>query len=365
MCIAIFNKSSLLSYEAIRNSFENNNDGAGLLYIDGGRLAVIKETASAKAFYKKYKAIRENNALPMLLHFRIGTHGHFADYNLHPFLVNSQIGFVHNGVIRISEIDARYSDTNHFNRLVLQTMKRPARIFKDGSNEAALVSHFCGSSSKLIFLNAAGDFRIFNEAAGHWDKLGNWFSNSTYKPSAYRDFGGKKVAKAGAGACDYYGGRGWDNYGRADYYSDWLAGGKSASQPAKPAGRIIARGNVPAAVADLTGVKAGSQPEAKPAPAKPASTPVVKARGHYADMIDEAEKWAKNPSDNRSEILIDSAPASASKPADAYAASYRAQCLALLGYGENDLGADAALADAMAEYDVYSVGALYAALLYR
>lgn len=348
MCIAIFNKSALLSFDIIRNSFENNNDGAGLLYIDGGRLAVVKETASAKAFYKKYKAIREKNALPMLLHFRIGTHGHFADYNLHPFLVNSQIGFVHNGVIRISEIDARYSDTNHFNRLVLQTMKNPARIFKDGSNEAALVSHFCGSSSKLIFLNAAGDFRIFNEAAGHWDKAGNWFSNSTYKPSAFRDFGGKKVAKAGAGACDYYGGRAWDNYGRADYYSDWLSGGKSASQPAKPAGRIIARGNVPAPVADLTGIKAGSQPEAKPAPAKPAGA--TETRVKYPAVA----KPASTP-----------APASASKSADAYAASYRAQCLALLGYGENDLGADAALADAMEEYDVYSVGALYAALLYR
>jgi predicted glutamine amidotransferase len=340
MCIAIFNKSTLLSFDTIRNSFDNNNDGAGLLYIDGGRLQVVKETASAKAFYKKYKAIREKNTLPILLHFRIGTHGHFADYNLHPFLVNSQIGFVHNGVIRIAEIDARYSDTNHFNRLVLQTMKRPARIFKDGTNEAALVSHFCSTNSKLIFLNAAGEFRIFNEAAGHWDKFGNWYSNNTYKPSAYRDFGGKKVAKASAGACDFSGGRGWSDYGRGgNYYGDWL-GGKSASQPATPA---------PAkpAGATATGVK-------YPAVSKPATAPadkaVIAARGAYfeADAKASAEKSA-----------------AAGQPAKDYAASYRAQCLALLGYGENDLGADAALADAMAEYEVYNIGALYAALLYR
>jgi predicted glutamine amidotransferase len=314
MCIAIFNKSSVLSYDTIRNSFENNNDGAGLLYIENGALQVFKESTSLKRFWKKYKAIRENNALPMLLHFRIGTHGNFADYNLHPFLVNSQIGFVHNGVIRITETDARYSDTNHFNRLVLQTMKTPARIFKDGTSEAALVSHFCAHNSKLIFLNAAGDYRIFNEAQGHWDKVGNWYSNNTYTACNYRDFGGQRVVSKSVGrSYSYYTGGG---------YNDWLNDSKpaqvtkAASNPAKPAakGGVKSSGNVPAAIADITG-------------AKPAPAPTL--------------------------------------PARTYAPDYRAECLALLGYGANDLGAESALADAMQENTCYSYGALYAALLYR
>lgn len=319
MCIAIFNKQNLLSFDTIRNSWENNNDGAGLLWIENGALQVFKEPNSMKRFYKKYKSIRAENALPILLHFRIGTHGNFADYNLHPFLVNSQIGFVHNGVIRITEIDARYSDTNHFNRLVLQTMKTPARIFKDGSNEAALVSHFCSTNSKLIFLNAAGQHRIFNESAGHWDKFGNWFSNRTYEACSYRDFGGKKVAKASTPAGRTYGG-----YYGGGYYDNWLTGGKevskpaSASTPAKPAGKV-------SPIADLIEAATG----------KPASTTASKP-----------------------------APAS-TLPARTYAPDYRAECLALLGYGVNDLGAESALADAMQDNNCFSYGALYAALLYR
>jgi predicted glutamine amidotransferase len=336
MCIAIFNKSVLLSYDTIKNSFENNNDGAGLLWIENGALQVFKEATSLKRFWKKYKAIRESNALPMLLHFRIGTHGNFADYNLHPFLVNSQIGFVHNGVIRITETDARYSDTNHFNRLVLQTMKTPARIFKDGTNEAALVSHFCSTNSKLIFLNASGAFRIFNEAAGHWDKSGNWFSNNTYKACAYRDFGGTKVSKtAGAASCydsaDFYGGNSRaENARGGNYYGGgWLAGNKT---PEKFTG-WIADNKAPE--------KVSSAPAAKPAPAapaKPASKPAPAAKP--------------------------AAPASTPAPSDYYS-QHRAACLALLGYGENDLGADAALAQAFEDYDAHSVGSLYAAMLYK
>lgn len=313
MCIAIFNKQNLLSFDIVRNSWENNNDGAGLLWIENGALAVFKEANSMKRFYKKYKAIRAENTLPILLHFRIGTHGNFADYNLHPFLVNSQIGFVHNGVIRISEIDARYSDTNHFNRLVLQTLKNPARIFKDGTNEAALVSHFCSTNSKLIFLNAAGQHRIFNESAGHYDKAGNWFSNRTYEACSYRDFGGKKVAKASQPAGRTYGG---SYYGGGSYYNNWLNDSKPVSKAA-----VKSAGNVPPAIADITGIK-------------PASTPAKVAPSHAL-------------------------------PARTYAPDYRAECLALLGYGVNDLGAENALSDAMQENSCHSYGALYAALLYR
>jgi hypothetical protein len=233
--------------------------------------------------------------------------------------VNKEIGFVHNGVIRITETDARYSDTNHFNRLVLQTMKTPARIFKDGTNEAALVSHFCSTNSKLIFLNASGAFRIFNEAAGHWDKAGNWFSNTTYKACTYRDFGGTKVSKAASAGstydngADYYG-RGYyggNSRGAGHYGAGWLTGNKAPEKVSTPA----------------------------PAPAKPASTPAAPAPA------------AK--------------PAAPVMPAKTYAPDYRAECLALLGYNADDLGADAALVQALDDYDAHNCATLYASMLYK
>lgn len=221
MCIAILNKTAALPYEYVRQSWENNNDGAGLLWVGAsGKMEVFKEATSLKKFWKKYKEVRAASVLPVVLHFRIGTSGNFADYNLHPFLVNDALGFVHNGIIKITEFDARFSDTYHFNQMVLQTMKRPARVMKTGTPEANLVSHFCGTGSKLVFLDSSGAFRIFNEAAGHWDKFGNWFSNSTYKVSRYIDRGGVKVEKPGAGSA--YGSYG--SYGSGSLYGSYGSG---------------------------------------------------------------------------------------------------------------------------------------------
>lgn len=277
MCIAILNTYSTLSRESLKNCWENNFDGAGLLWVNSaGNLETFKELNSFKVFFKKYSEIRANHRGPVVLHFRIGTHGNHAEYNLHPFLISPEIGFVHNGVFRLPEIEKKYSDTWHFNSLILQTMKSPARLFKLGSNESHLINHFVGGSSKLIFLNRKEDWRIFNEAAGHWDKFGNWYSNHSYKASKYIDFGGKKVAKSGPGKYQaprhYYGPESWEKEYSREYLSPYAESWKS---------------NVPA-----------------PAPAQ-------NKYGAYSEMIDAAEKWAKNPKDSRTEIILPGNPAPA------------------------------------------------------
>jgi predicted glutamine amidotransferase len=195
MCIAILNTYGTLSFDALKNSWENNDDGAGLLYVENGVLCAFKELNSFKKFYGKYKSIRAKSASPIVLHFRIGTHGDFSVNNLHPFMVNPKIGFVHNGIIRVPEIEKTRSDTWHFNALVLQLLKKPENAFVENSRESALIQGFIGSSSKLIFLNEKNEFSIFNEHLGHWDKSGNWFSNSTYKTSRYIDRGGVQYEK--------------------------------------------------------------------------------------------------------------------------------------------------------------------------
>lgn len=283
MCIAILNTYSALSRETLSNCWENNFDGAGLLWVNSaGALETFKELNSFKVFFKKYSAVRKETSGPVVLHFRIGTHGNHAEYNLHPFLISPEIGFVHNGVFRLPEIEKKYSDTWHFNSLILQTMKAPARLFKSGTNEFHLINHFCGNSSKLIFLNRKGQFQIFNETAGHWDKSGNWYSNHSYKVSKYIDFGGRKVAKDSKKPAYYGGAResefDWENEYSRSYYSPYAKSWKSNHAPA-PA----------------------------PAPAK---------KGSYSDMIEAAENWAKNPDDSRTEIVLPGNPAPLETPAE-------------------------------------------------
>ena len=200
MCIAILNTPNVTFPKSIiKTCWENNSDGAGLIWTNtkNKTLHTFKELDSVEAFYSKYLSVRRKHPKSnVVLHFRISTSGGVNLPNTHPFSVNDKLAFVHNGVIsELNGIDKQRSDTNLFNARVLQNL--PAG-FERNQAIADLIAKYIGHS-KLIFLNAQNQFTIINPDLGKTDPVysGCWFSNSTYKPSAYYDYGGKQIAKAG------------------------------------------------------------------------------------------------------------------------------------------------------------------------
>lgn len=199
MCIAILNKKeATLKRELLKNCWDNNGDGAGLLYIDNKKqMKTFKELKSFDVFYQEYSRVKKSyGKRNIVLHFRISTHGKIDETNCHPFLVNDNLGFVHNGMIYDVPTSKDYSDTYMFNEVVLKN-------FTEGFeyNEIILdmLEGFIGSS-KLVFLNSNNDYAIVNEKAGHWAN-GCWFSNGSYKyVSNYVDYGGTKVYRGSLGS---------------------------------------------------------------------------------------------------------------------------------------------------------------------
>ena len=177
MCIAILNKKqSVLEKETLRNCWIANQDGAGMLYVKEGQMVIFKELKSFDRFYKQYLKAKEVTPFDMILHFRITTHGNTDLKNCHPFLVNSKLGFAHNGILDV-DADKDKSDTRVFNETVLRNL--PRTFYK---NQAILflLDEFC-SGSKLVFLDNKGYSAIVNEGDGETDNEGNWYSNSSYK----------------------------------------------------------------------------------------------------------------------------------------------------------------------------------------
>ena len=199
MCIAILNKKeATLKRELLKNCWDNNGDGAGLLYIDNKKqMKTFKELKSFEVFYQEYSRVKKSyGKRNIVIHFRISTHGKIDETNCHPFLVNDNLGFVHNGMIYDVPTSKDYSDTYMFNEVVLKN-------FTEGFeyNEIILdmLEGFIGGS-KLVFLNSNNDFAIVNEKAGHWAN-GCWFSNGSYKyVSNYVDYGGTKVYRGSLGS---------------------------------------------------------------------------------------------------------------------------------------------------------------------
>lgn len=213
MCIAIMNGfKTTLKKEWVRNSWENNGDGAGLLWVNDGKLEIFKEMTTFDTYYNKYIAVRkEFPKSNILLHFRISTHGKINSTNCHPFLVDKTIGFIHNGMIHQVERNTEFSDTYMFNELILK--KLPKGFEKNVAMQELLHSYI--DSSKLVFLSNKNEPTIINEEAGHW--LGDtWFSNSSYKQvNSWVDYGGTKKEKSAVG----YASQGW--YGGSSYLTSW------------------------------------------------------------------------------------------------------------------------------------------------
>ena len=177
MCIAIMkSENKKISKTTLQRCYESNPDGAGFMFAADKKLTVKKGYFTFKEFYKDYKP-HENKQV--LLHFRIKTHGPIDKNNCHPFLVNSGLGFIHNGIIS-GYGDNKQSDTIDFNKSILQKIVSKhgnMGLFDDPMVE--LIENVIGYS-KLVFLDRHGNYRIMNEDKGHWNN-GVWYSNNSYK----------------------------------------------------------------------------------------------------------------------------------------------------------------------------------------
>jgi predicted glutamine amidotransferase len=176
MCIAILNTEGTLSKKTLKTCFENNPDGAGFAFSTGSDLVIFKELKKFDLFYSEYrKARQENKGANFLIHFRIRTHGSVSLNNCHPFKVNRDTCFIHNGMIDIST-KGDLSDTYVFNEMIL---KKLPSDFTTNESILTLLETFIGYS-KVVLLNTNNSYVILNESLGHWQG-NNWFSNYSYQ----------------------------------------------------------------------------------------------------------------------------------------------------------------------------------------
>lgn len=189
MCIAIYKPADkVLSDETLEACFENNPDGCGFAYINtddlGVKKIVIKKTMEFETFLRQYKrAISIAPESPFLVHFRIRTHGETTTFNCHPFPIDDETVFIHNGIIKGVGFDQKKSDTQLFNEEILRKM--PAG-WLDNDGIMKLMSEFI-DYSKLVIMNIDGDVTIVNESKGTW-KEGVWYSNTSYTARTYTTY---------------------------------------------------------------------------------------------------------------------------------------------------------------------------------
>jgi len=236
MCIIVIKPAGIKmpATTTIENCWYNNNDGAGLMYAAGGSVHIQKGYMALKDFKNALKQLEKSidvTSVPMVLHFRITTHGETAPGNTHPFPVTEKLPLLqmikfkaplavaHNGIIDIKPSKKDISDTMEYIVSQLAPLYQLKKDFYRQDAGKKLVYNFI--KSKMVFLDGTG--RI--ETVGDFitDNDGILYSNSSYKARTI-----------------YYN---WDlwNYG-ANWYE--CSYGKYMTWLTEDDGYIIADGNI-------------------------------------------------------------------------------------------------------------------------
>lgn len=179
MCIAIYKPANkTITKASLHQCFKSNPDGAGFMYVENKELKMQKGFFTFQEFWEAYEPHQEKQAA---IHFRIKTHGLIDTDNCHPFMINSGLGFIHNGVISGFGL-GNQSDTNHFNETIFKPLVRKyGNSIVTNPAIKTLVESKIGYS-KFVVLDRHGNFELFNETKGIWDDE-VWYSNSSYKPA--------------------------------------------------------------------------------------------------------------------------------------------------------------------------------------
>jgi len=213
--------------DTLRNMWEANPDGAGFMYPSSvvgkkgkSKAAVQIEKGfmtwdAFKAALDKLAATRDLSATPLVLHFRITTHGGTCPELTHPFPVTSSrgvlrklrstspVGIAHNGIIHSVTAGKDMSDTSEYVASQLAPLHSALPRFWESPPALELIRNAIGS--KMAILSADGKITTIGDFI---EDGGILYSNSSY---SYRRFS-FSYSSAG-GWCDNewdYGSSAWD-----------------------------------------------------------------------------------------------------------------------------------------------------------
>lgn len=162
--------------------YSYNSDGAGIMYVENGKLHVHKIVPKdAQDFIKLYREYAEGR--DCAIHLRYKTHGDIDTENTHPYEVfgedhpDGALWMMHNGVLSTGNTaDTTKSDTWHFIRDYLRPILDTNRDLLHSPEFQAMLGGFIGNN-RFTFLEQDGRMVTINEHQGvFWG--GRWMSNT-------------------------------------------------------------------------------------------------------------------------------------------------------------------------------------------
>lgn len=180
MCLLIAKPLDVsIEKRCLRNGFRENPHGAGFVYAKNGKLILKKGFNSFSSFWKEYRLVMK---YPAIIHFRFASVGPKIPDNCHPFFIDENLAFAHNGTLRSIKTEGDLSDTRQFGKDVLSVLREQDADFLHQMHFRWLLEEAIGAS-KMAFIDNTGEITILNEHRGEKYK-GAWYSNKDYSKNA-------------------------------------------------------------------------------------------------------------------------------------------------------------------------------------
>lgn len=177
MCLLIAKPAGVkVQKKYLQNGFRENPHGAGFAVAVDGKLLMRKGFFNFKQFWKSYREFQEYSAV---IHYRWANIGPQTVDNCHPFIVDENLIFAHNGTISITRDDEKKSDTRTFCEKIARECRKYDYNFLQDETTRWFLSKSIGNS-KLAFIDSTGELTIINKERGQ-EHEGTWFSNDDYK----------------------------------------------------------------------------------------------------------------------------------------------------------------------------------------
>ncbi len=177
------------SMEQLKIMWENNPDGAGIMYAKNNKVQISKGFMTweeYEAFMKKLQKREELDKLSVIMHFRIKTHGAINPECTHPFPltdsiaklgkreIKCNIGVAHNGIIDITPRKG-LSDTMEYIVSQLDPLNKALPTFLKNKHALQMIAN--AIESKMAFLTSKGEITLIGEFE---EKNGIKYSNHSY-----------------------------------------------------------------------------------------------------------------------------------------------------------------------------------------
>ena len=205
--------------DTIRTMWDGNRDGAGIMYVENGKVHIEKGFMKYKSFAKKLYELERRldmTKTPVVMHFRITTHGGTKPENTHPFPITDSvgalrklngvydIGVAHNGIIHIVPRSG-ISDTMEYIASQLAPLKRAIPRFYENKHAMQLVKN--AIESKMAFLTQEGNIYTVGDFV---EDKGVLYSNTSFR---------KTVNRYRSGSYSYYDSNfDWSKFYDEDWY---------------------------------------------------------------------------------------------------------------------------------------------------